>query len=225
MRQAVAVRRGPAGIVTGPYESTVEPLYSLIPRGFLGHGTPFFDRYPDDAGRVERARKLLEEADVETPVAFTLGHREGAVWAAEAAELRRQLEESGLFRVTVKSAEWTRFQEGYGNGEYDAYGLGWVPDFPDPDNFTQPLVGRDNALQNAYESPGVDKLVAATQGRADRSRAVRDFRQIQEAVAQDVPVLPLWQKKDYVLSTGDVAGSQYLSDGTGIWRLWHLSWL
>ncbi|OII69747.1 MULTISPECIES: ABC transporter substrate-binding protein [unclassified Streptomyces] len=225
VRQAVASVVDRAGIVSGPYESTVEPLYSLIPRGFLGHGTPFFDHYPDDGERAERARKLLEEAGVETPVPFTLGHREGAVWAAEAAELRRQLEETGLFRVTVRSAEWTKFQEGYANGAYDAYGLGWLPDFPDPDNFTQPLVGRDNALQNTYASPGVDELVAATQGRADRSWAVEDFRQIHRTVARDVPLLPLWQKKDYVLSTGDVAGSQYLSDGTGIWRLWHLSWI
>lgn len=39
----------------------------------------------------------------------------------------------------------------------------------------------------------------------------------------DVPVLPLWQKKDYVLAGPDVAGSEHLSDGTGVWRLWRLS--
>ncbi|MDQ0941256.1 hypothetical protein [Streptomyces sp. V1I1] len=40
-----------------------------------------------------------------------------------------------------------------------------------------------------------------------------------------VPLVPLWQKKDYVLSSEDVNGSQYLTDGTGIWRLWELGWI
>jgi peptide/nickel transport system substrate-binding protein len=40
-----------------------------------------------------------------------------------------------------------------------------------------------------------------------------------------VPLVPLWQKKDYVLSSEDVNGSRYLTDGTGIWRLWELGWI
>ncbi|MCH0539354.1 peptide-binding protein [Streptomyces sp. MUM 203J] len=225
VRRAVATVIDRPRIVTTAYDSTVEPLYSLIPRGFIGHSTPFFDRYPEGDKTADRARKLLTEAGVETPLHFTYVHREGEVWAAEAAELRRQLEATGLFRVSVRGLDWKGFQKGYASGEFDAYGLGWFPDFPDPDNFTQPLVGRDNALQNGYVSGGIDQLIAATQQYSDRARAVDDFKSIQRRVAEDVPLVPLWQKKDYVLASGDVAGSQYLSDGTGIWRLWHLSWL
>lgn len=225
VRQAFASVVDRPKIVTGPFRSTVEPLYSLIPRGFIGHSTPFFDAYPEGDGAVDRARKLLSEAGVETPVRITYGHRNGEVWAAEAKELRRQLEATGLFQVRIVSAEWKEFQKGYANGGFDAYGLGWLPDFPDSDSFTQPLVGRDNVLQNAYASTRVDGLIASTQQYEDRSQAVQDFKAIQAQVAVDVPLVPLWQKKDYVLSTGDVTGSQYLSDGTGIWRLWRLSWI
>ncbi|MDT9683236.1 ABC transporter substrate-binding protein [Streptomyces sp. TRM76323] len=225
VRRAVATLIDRHRIADGPHHSTVEPLYSLIPRGFVGHSTPFFDLYPDGDRAVEQARKLLRDAGVDTPVSFTYAHRAGETWAAEAVELRRQLETSGLFRVKIVSAEWKEFQKGYANGAYDAYGLGWLPDFPDSDSFTQPLVGRDNALQNAYADSRVDRLIAATQQYGDRSRAVDDFKEIQARVAEDVPLVPLWQKKDYVLSSPDVTGSQYLSDGTGIWRLWRLSWL
>ncbi|WP_374986166.1 ABC transporter substrate-binding protein [Streptomyces fradiae] len=224
VRQAVASVVDRARIASGPYHSTVEPLYSLIPRGFVGYSTPFFDRYPEGGDAVERARELLREADVETPVSFTYGHRTGETSAAEAAELRRQLEATGLFRVKVVAADWKEFQKGYASGAYDAYGLGWLPDFPDSDSFAQPLVGRGNALQNGYASEETDRLIAVTQRYDDRSRTVLAFKRLQEHTAQEVPLLPLWQKKDYVLSR-DVAGSQYLSDGTGIWRLWQLSWL
>ena len=40
-----------------------------------------------------------------------------------------------------------------------------------------------------------------------------------------MPVIPLWQGKEYVLSTEDVGGSQYLDDGTGVFRLWSLNWI
>ncbi|URM89936.1 ABC transporter substrate-binding protein [Streptomyces sp. MRC013] len=225
VRQAVAALVDRNRIASGPYRSTVEPLYSLIPRGFIGHSTPFFDLYPDGREAVDRARELLRDADVDTPVSLTYAHRAGETSAAEAVELRRQLEGTGLFRVKIVSAEWKEFQKGYADGAYDAYGIGWLPDFPDSDSFTQPLVGRGSTLQNAYASTRVDRLIAATQQHVDRARAVDGFKEIQTRVAEDVPLVPLWQKKDYVLSSPDITGSQYLSDGTGIWRLWELSWL
>ena len=121
--------------------------------------------------------------------------------------------------------EWQAFQKGYAAGEYDAYTVGWLPDYPDPDTFSQPLVGRDSSLHNGYTSAKMDALIASTQQYSDRGRTSADFKELQQLVGQDVPLVPLWQKKDYVVSKQSVSGSQYLSDGTGIWRLWELSWI
>lgn len=106
--------------------------------------------------------------------------------------------------------------------KFDAYTVGWLPDYPDPDTFSQPLVGRDGSLHNGYSSKKVDDLIGATLEYSDRSRTSADYKELQAIVGEDVPLVPLWQKKDYVVSTIDVSGSQYLSDGTGIWRLWEL---
>ncbi len=102
------------------------------------------------------------------------------------------------------------------------YTVGWFPDFPDPDTFSQPLVGTGNVLHSGYSSKKMDQLIAATQQFSDRSRTSNDFKEMQALVGEDVPLLPLWQKKDYVVAKADVA-PQYLSDGTGTWRLWELS--
>ncbi|MER6615218.1 ABC transporter substrate-binding protein [Streptomyces xantholiticus] len=220
VRQAVAAVIDRPKIVTGAYHGTVEPLYSLIPRGFTGHSTPFFDAYPEPDPK--RAEKLLKDADVKTPVKFTLGFRRAATYAAEAAELQRQLEGSGLFQVEVVQADWADFQKAYAGGRYDAYTVGWLPDFPDADNFTAPLVGTDNTLHNGFSSKKIDSLISSTQQYGDRARSTPDFEAIQREVARDVPLVPLWQKKEYVLSTGDIAGSQFLTNGTHIWPLWEL---
>ncbi|MFF6773797.1 ABC transporter substrate-binding protein [Streptomyces sp. NPDC012637] len=223
VRRAVAAVLDRPAITTGPYQGTVEPLYSLIPQGFVGHSTAFYDAYPEPSAAI--AKRLLKDADVDTPVKFTLGHRADATYAAEAAEIKKQLEQSGLFEVKVVSVDWKAFQKAYAQGKFDAYPIGWFPDFPDSDNFAAPLVGTGNALHNGYSSKTIDSLIAASQQYSDRARATDDFKAIQSEVAKDVPLVPLWQKKDYVLATDQVAGSQYLSDGTGMWRLWELGWI
>ncbi|MFF7437801.1 ABC transporter substrate-binding protein [Streptomyces sp. NPDC008122] len=223
VRQAVAAVLDRPAITEGAYKGTVEPLYSLIPQGFVGHSTAFYDVYPEPSGK--KAKSLLRNAGIKTPVEFTYGFRKDATYAAEAAEIKKQLEETGLFKVKVVEADWQSFQKGYAKGSYDAYPVGWLPDFPDSDSFTAPLVGTQNTLHNGFSSKKIDELISSTQQYSDRGRATGDFKEIQNEVAADVPLLPLWQKTDYVLSTDQVAGSQYLTDGTGIWRLWELSWI
>jgi peptide/nickel transport system substrate-binding protein len=107
----------------------------------------------------------------------------------------------------------------------DAYAVGWVADFPDPDTYGGPLVGTGGAMNTGYSSKEVDRMIQASQECADRGEAAQGFRALQEAVARDVPVIPLWQAKEYVVTSEDVGGGQYLSDGTGVFRLWRLNWI
>lgn len=144
----------------------------------------------------------------------------------EAEELKRQLESTGLFQVTIKPVEqWSDFQKAYAAGEFDAYTIGWIADFPDADNFLAPLVGADSSMNNGFLDKRVDELITRTQSHSERSDAASDFRDLQKLVAQQAPMVPIWQKKDYVMSREDVTGAQFLSDGTGVWRLWQLDWL
>ncbi|MDX2700624.1 peptide-binding protein [Streptomyces ipomoeae] len=224
VRQALASLINREKLVADVYHGTTDPLYSLIPAGITGHTTSFFDMYPEPD--PQRARRLLEAAGVKLPVRFTYGYgagRESA--AAEATELKAQLESTGLFQVTTKAYEWTDFQRRYAEGKLDAYAVGWVADYPDPDTFSGPLVGTDGSMKNGYSSQEADRLVQDSRRYADRGMTTRDFQDLQEVVAQDVPLIPLWQRKEYVLSTEDVGGAQYLSDGTGVFRLWRLEWI
>jgi peptide/nickel transport system substrate-binding protein len=224
VRQAMAWLINREQLATTVYDGTVDPLYSLIPAGITGHTTSFFDAYPTQ--NVKRARALLTEAGVSIPVRFTYGYgkKRGAA-EQEAAELKRQLEASGLFKVDVKGYEWTDFQKRWASGKLDAYAVGWVADYPDADTFGAPLVGTGSTMNTGYSNKVVDNLITDSQQYADRSQATADFRTVQQDVADDVPLIPLWQRKEYVVSTEDVGGGQYLTDGTGVFRLWKLNWI
>ncbi|GAB2860934.1 ABC transporter substrate-binding protein [Streptomyces deserti] len=221
VRQAMAWLIDRERLAATVYEGTVDSLYSLIPTGITGHTTSFFDDYPEQDPK--KARELLTEAGVSLPVRFTYGYAKGRGAAAEeAAEIKRQLEATGLFKVTVRGYEWTDFQKQWASGRLDAYAVGWVADFPDPDTFGGPLVGTGGTMNTGYSSKTVDRLIQASQRYADRGEATQDFRELQETIAHDVPVIPLWQAKEYVVTSEDIGGGQYLSDGTGVFRLWRL---
>ncbi|MFF3871879.1 ABC transporter substrate-binding protein [Streptomyces sp. NPDC001978] len=226
----VRVRRAMAWLINREqlaatvYDGTVDPLYSLIPTGITGHSTSFFDDYPRPS--IDKAKALLEQAGVTLPVYFTYGYGKGrGAGAEEAAELKKQLEAGGLFKVDVKGYEWTDFQKRWATGKLDSYAVGWIADYPDPDTFGSPLVGTGSSMSTGYSNEIVDQLIVASQQFADRSKVAQDFRTLQADVAADVPLLPLWQRKEYVVSTEDVGGGQYLSDGTGVFRLWRLDWI
>ncbi|MER0447833.1 ABC transporter substrate-binding protein [Streptomyces sp. Edi4] len=222
VRQAAAALIDRGALAKSVYSGTVEPLYSMIPQGFTGHSTAFFDAYPQPD--PARARTLLKGEQL--PVRFDLAYRKLGADGAEAEEIKRQLEKDGLFKVDlIAEADWPKMQQNYAEGKYDAYTAGWLADFPDPDNFSQPLVGTGNSLHNNYSDKTADELIRQTQEYTDRGRTADDFKALQEKVAEDVPLIPLWQGKNYVLGSKDVSGSQYLSDGTGVWRLWELGWI
>ncbi|WP_141359158.1 ABC transporter substrate-binding protein [Streptomyces sp. 6-11-2] len=224
VRQAIAWLINREQLASTVYDGTVDALYSLIPAGITGHNTAFFDAYP--AQNTEKARELLTEAGVSIPVRFTYGYGKGRGAAGEEAEeLKRQLEASGLFKVDATGYEWSDFQKRWAGGKLDAYAVGWVADYPDPDTFGSALVGTDSTMNTGYSSKTVDNLIRDTRELADRGRIATDFRRLQTNVATDVPLIPLWQRKEYVVSSEDVGGGQYLSDGTGSFRLWKLNWI
>ncbi|MEU4950758.1 ABC transporter substrate-binding protein [Streptomyces lavendulae] len=224
VRQAVAAVLDRSKIAGDIHKGTVTPLYSLVPAGIAAHSTPFFDTYPAPNGLT--ARKILKDALITAPVPLTLGVNARGVNLAEAEEIKRQLESTNLFQVKIKPVEvWGDFQKAYAAGQFDAYTIGWIADFPDADNFLAPLVGAGSSMNNGFSDKAVDELITRTQSFSDRGGAAGDFRELQRLVSQQVPMLPIWQKKDYVMSREAVTGAQYLSDGTGVWRLWELNWM
>ena len=139
----------------------------MVPKGIVGHTTASSTEYGDPD--VDKARKILKDAGITQPVPLTFWFttdRYGSGTAAEFTELKRQLDASGLFKITLQSKPWKDFQEGYKKGEYPVFGRGWFPDFPDPDNFIAPFVGKKNVLSTPYENSEItDQLLPAVPAR------------------------------------------------------------
>ncbi|MFE1381239.1 ABC transporter substrate-binding protein [Streptomyces sp. NPDC058740] len=224
VRQAMASVVDRGALVNDVYGPTAQPLYSLIPSSVTGHATSFIDTYgePDST----KAAKILRDAGVKTPVKVTLHYTTdhyGSETAKEFEALRSQLNSTELFDVRIQGTEWSKFRPAQKRGDYAVYGLGWFPDYPDPDNYIAPFLDSDNFLNTPYVNQSVrDRLIPQSRREADRTAATPVFEQIQKIVAKDVPVLPLWQGKQYVAARDDVTGVEWALNTSSDLLLWEL---
>jgi peptide/nickel transport system substrate-binding protein len=224
VRKAVAQVIDRKALAHNIYKDTVEPLYSMIPRGLVGHGTGFFDDYGNPS--AAKAKAILTEAGINETVPLTLWYttdRYGSQTKPAFEELKRQLEASGLFTVTLKSRPWKTYSEGYQKGEYPVFGRGWNPDFNDPDNFIAPFVGEQNALGTPYDSPEITtKLLPASREESDRGAVAEEFEEAQQILVDDARLIPLWQGKAYTAANEEIAGLEKVIDPATMMMMWEL---
>ncbi|MGC2998359.1 ABC transporter substrate-binding protein [Streptomyces sp. G35A] len=213
-------------LVRDVHQGTAGPLHSIVPAGIAGHNTAFFDTYGARPSKAEAAA-ALEEEGITGKVKLTLWPTPSRYVPATDQELKAiagQLNAGGLFDADVESVPFAQYEKDIAAGEYGGYVKGWVPDHPDADNFTGPFFGEGNVLDNNYDTDTItESLLPRTAARSDRSATGEDFGRIQDIVAEDVPVLPVRQAKQYAVVQDGVYGLEYCLDASTVFRFWELS--
>ncbi|NXY96724.1 ABC transporter substrate-binding protein [Streptomyces sp. BR123] len=226
VRKAIAYLVDREALVKDVYEGTATSLYSVIPAGIGSHTTAFFDRY-GGAPQPKKAEAVLRAAGIKDKVKITLYStpaRYGPATDQEMNLIAKQLNDSGLFDADVKSVEYEQYEKDIDAGKYGVYVRGWVPDFPDADNFTQPFFGPDNVLRNNYDNKEITgSIIPATASKADRTAATPDYTRLQDIVADELPLLPLWQSKQYAVTRQNVTGLQWSLDASTVFRFWEIA--
>jgi peptide/nickel transport system substrate-binding protein len=224
VRQAMAWVIDRQAITRDVYKRTAEPLYSVVPQGITGHINSFFNKYPKPS--VSKAKALLHHAGIDSKVPLTINYRRdngGTSNGAEAQEIARQLNASNLFDVTAKSEQWNAFLSKASARAYQIFAISWLPDFPDPDNYIAPFFDKDNFLNLPYQSKEIqNQILPATRKQAERSTASTDFATAQNLIAQDVPMLPLWQGKQYIAARGNITGVEWALNSSTTTQFWEL---
>jgi peptide/nickel transport system substrate-binding protein len=223
VRKAAAYVIDRQAIVDNVYDGTVEALYSMVPRGIAGHTDNFKTLYGETPDKA-KAQAALQQAGVQTPVQaeiwYTPTHY-GDLSADEYAEIKRSLEESGLFRVQLKSTEWQQYSEAYAKDQYPVFQLGWFPDFPDPDNYLSPFYhSENNFIKHHYANEEVDKLLTDQKASNDQAARKTMHERIQQIVAQDAPIIPLWQAKQVAAVRDGITGVADTFDPSFQFRYW-----
>jgi len=212
VRKAVAAAIDRDEISDVVFGGQVEPLYSMVPPGFLGANEAFDALYasPDlDAARAFLAASGYDESNkLELELWYPPEHY-GATTADWMAVIEQQLEATGVIDVTLQAQEWSTYVSSLVGGEaYPAGVLGWFFDYPDPSNYLEPFVynGGLGTMVTDGDNVGVnedaDRLVELLQeGSTTTDQAARAsiYEEAQNLYADLVVTIPLFFEAEHVV--------------------------
>ena len=212
VRQALAAALDRKKISEEIFMGTVTPLYSLVPAGMWAHIDAFKDKYGEGPD-LELARKLLREAGyseenkLKIELWYTPTHY-GSTEADLAAAIKECWEATGMIEVTIKSAEWSTYLELTRKKGLPVTLYGWYPDYLDPDNFLYPFLhtGSNRWLGNPYSNPELDKMLDKAQAATDTATREKLYTEVQKILAEDSPIIPIFQGKLYVVTKPEIEG-------------------
>jgi oligopeptide transport system substrate-binding protein len=182
----------------------VAPAKGILPPGFPGYN-PDLEGYKYDP---ETARQLLKESKYgnnlnELPrIQLTLPGSFGApVSPAIEAILQMWRENLGI-EMELLQTEWAIFLQDLKGRRFQMFGgLGWIADYPDPENFLDVLLhSKSSNNHNGYVNVEVDRLLEKARIEPDQAARFAIYHDVEKKILSDAPWVPLWHgNSGYVL--------------------------
>ena len=208
VRQALnlAVDKGEiASVVLG---DLVVPADGILPPNFPGYN-PAVSGYDFDP---ERAAALLAESsygdDLENlpPITITTPGSFGANVSLDMEVVLRMWETNLGITAEFQQTEFATFLKDLHKRRFQMFDIGWIADYPDPENFLDVLFhsGSDNNHTN-YSNPEVDRLLEQARVETDQARRYALYNEAEQIILNEAPWVPLWYSgESYVLVKPEV---------------------
>jgi peptide/nickel transport system substrate-binding protein len=224
IRQAIAALIDRPLFVERVYKKQAQPLYSMIPDTFDSYQPVFQTAYGD--GKVDQAKELLARAGYtkDNPLKLQVAYPGYSLIREQIASTLREYGTQrleGIIQIQPQPEESATFFANQAKGIYQAILQDWYPDFGDVDNYIQPFLscaagtmdkgcdkGASQSQGSFYYSDRMNQLISQQRQEQNPQARAKIFAQIQDLIAQDVPIVPLVQNKDYAFAQKSVQGLQ-----------------
>ena len=104
--------------------------------------------------------------------------------------------------ISVLQTEWAIFLQDLHQNRFQMFGgLGWIADYPDPENFLDVLFHSESTNnQSEYMNREVDRLLEQARVEQDETVRFQLYHQLEELIVEDAPWVPLWHSNGgYIL--------------------------
>lgn len=209
VRRAFELAIDRAAINQVVYEGMYTPTRQAVPPASPYH----ISELQPEPRNVERARALLREAGVRTPLAVEMTVPNNPDLRQVAEVIQAMVAEAG-FELKIQAMEFASSLQAANRGDFETYLLGWSGR-ADPDGNTYTFIHTQGPQNDGrYSNPQVDALL-------DEQRSVNDVaqrrailaRMWQQAVVADVSRIYLWHRKNIVAHTARLSGFHPVPDG------------
>ena len=172
----------------------VVPAKGILPPGMDGYN----EALPDIPFDPDAARDLLEKAGgagvIDGATILTSG--QGATPSDILQVVLAMWEQELGITVSIEQEDFGLFLRDIDDGKFQMFSLGWIADYPDPQNFLDIKLHSESANNEAgYSNPAVDALLDQADGEADEATRLELYQQAEELIVIDMPWAPLYHGK------------------------------
>ncbi len=92
------------------------------------------------------------------------------------------------------------------------YRLGWLPDYPSPENYLDPIYGAGSSNYGDWKGPKHDEflsLIEEGNAAADVEEGIPSYQSAADIVMEEMVVIPLWFGQTFTLFSDNVEGVAY----------------
>lgn len=205
VRQAIACAIDKPALIGALWRGEAEPADTLLPHGHWAAASDAdLPQYPHD---VARAVHLLDAAGLRPDhngvrLRLTLKTSTDETTRLVAQAMQAQMREAGI-ALTLRPAEFGTFYADITKGAFQMYMLRWIGSNEDPDIFRYaygsssfpPKGGNRGRYSNAH----LDALLQAASGETSQEVRRREYVEVQQILATDLPGIPLWYPNNAVV--------------------------
>ena len=177
-------------------QDLVTPAKGILPPGFPGYN-PNVRGYEFEP---EKARQLLGESkyganlDDFPRVTLTLPGSFGAPVSPVMEAILQMWRNNLDIEIDLLQTEWGVFLQDLNQRRFQMFGgLGWVADYPDPENFLDVLFhSKSSNNHTLYSNEEVDSLLEEARVELDQDARFEAYHRIENLILEDAPWVPLW---------------------------------
>ena len=109
--------------------------------------------------------------------------------------------------VTIEQSEAASFFDDLDRGTLQMFEIGWIMDYPDPEDVLDLLFHSGSRQNNTnYSNPDVDKLVEQARSETDPNKRADLYQQAERIILNDAPWVPLFYGRDHLVVKPYVQG-------------------
>ena len=185
-------KREIASIVLG---DLVVPADGILPPNFPGYDEGVSGYQFDPL----RAKQLLEESkygdDLANipPITITTPGSFGANVSLDMEVVLQMWERNLGITAEFQQTEFATFLKDLHKGRFQMFDIGWIADYPDPENFLDILFHSESSNNHThYSNPEVDELLMMARVETDETARYSLYNQAEQMILDDAPWVPLW---------------------------------
>ena len=195
VRQALNLAIDKREIATIVLGDQVVPAKGILPPGFPGFSESVsgykFD--PIKAKQLLLESKYGNDLDNLPPITITTPGSFGANVSLDMEVVQAMWEKNLGITTEFQQTEFATFLKDLNKRRFQMFDIGWIADYPDPENFLDILFYSDSSNNHTnYNNPEVDALLEKARVETDETLRFSIYNEVEQTILDDAPWIPLW---------------------------------